>query len=100
MAAAEAARFVANPVGELRHFGMMSQLFDSIKITLKLLLCQHLVNLGMTRPADSNHLSHCSPIEVALVSFVVVAGSRNQMMPGQPLRTLANCALARAMRLT
>ena len=82
MSAAKSARPVADPANELCHFRKLSQLLDRVEVPLELLLGQHFVNLRMARPANPDHLPHHCPVEIAFVLFIMMASSRDQMMPG------------------
>jgi hypothetical protein len=56
---------------------MRTQFLDGVEFALELFFCQHLMNLRMTRAANADDGAHMGTRKVALVPFVVMAGSRN-----------------------
>jgi hypothetical protein len=71
---------------------MPLQLVHGIEIALQLFLRKHVVDLGVARPANSHHLLHRFPIELAFVPFIMMARPRNQVMTRQRFFSSANRA--------
>ena len=73
---------------------MRSEFFDRLVIAFELFLGEQGVDLRVARAADAHGALDRASIKLALVSFIVMARARNEMVPRQRLFTPADDAFS------
>ena len=73
---------------------MRFELRDGVELALELFFRKQRMDLRVTRPANADDLPHDRPLELSLVTLVVVARARDQVMTRQRFPATADRAFS------